>query len=173
MVKSFNYVLLFGGLILIMLFVGCATVPVPILSPMQIRQITTRSIDGSYKDVFKATLTVLQDQGYIIKNTDMNSGLITASVDRATSAGSRFWQIMALGYAYDEGSAVEVSCVLDEANEKTIELRINIQEVKYGQTSRLSGTTEQETKTIYDEKIYQSLFNEIQTEVKRREAIGR
>lgn len=38
--------------------------------------------------------------------------------------------------------------------------------------SKWSGESKQEISRIYDETIYQNLFNEIQIKVKRREAIG-
>ena len=138
---------------------------------MQIRQLTTKTMEGIYENVFKATITVLQDQGYIIKNTDMNSGLIVANVDRATSGGSQFTQALFGGYVSDKGTMVEVSCMVNKINDTTQELRINIQETKYGQSSKWSGTGTQDVRRIYDEKVYQGLFNQIITEVKRREAM--
>lgn len=155
---------------LILFFFGCQTGPQ--LSPMQIRQLTTRTIEGSYENVYRATLTVLQDQGYILKSTDMNSGLIVATVDRATSGGSQFMQGLFSGYVSDKGTMVEISCMVNKLNETSNDLRINIQETKYGQSSQWSGTGTQDVKRIYDEKVYQGLFNQILTEVKRREAIN-
>ncbi|MGB9765839.1 MAG: hypothetical protein ACPLZD_10880 [Candidatus Saccharicenans sp.] len=80
------------------LIISEACTPEPKLSPMQIRQITTKLFDSDYETVFRACLTVFQDQGYIIKNTDMDSGLIVASIDKETSAGSQGFQRLLLGY---------------------------------------------------------------------------
>lgn len=140
------------------------------LSPMQIRQITTKMFDCRYETAYRASLTVLQDQGYIIKNTDMDSGLIVANVDRSTKTGNQVLQILLVGYAYDKGTEVEVSCIVNELNEFTSEIRINIQEVNYGRSSWLSGTSKQDSKQIYNPEIFQSLFNDINVEIKRREA---
>ena len=160
----------FYFIIIILFGVSCA--PTVQLSPMQVRQITTRLIEGSYENIFRATLTVLQDQGYVIKNTDMNSGLIVGNVDRAADGGSQFVQALFLGYVSDKGTEVEASCMVNKINDTSSEVRINIQEVKYGQASKWSGTSKQNSKQIYDEKIYQELFNQITVEVKRREAMG-
>lgn len=158
------------SLILILFFViGCA--PVPKLSPMQIRQITTRLVDGTYENVYRACLTVFQDQGYIIKQTDMDAGLIVANVDRASSSGSQVAQALFLGYVANKGTEVEVSCMVNMISTASSEVRISIQESQYGQASVWTGTSKQDTKTIYDVKTYDSLFNQIQLEVKRREAI--
>jgi hypothetical protein len=139
---------------------------------MQIRQITTKMMTGSYENVYRACLTVFQDQGYIIKQTDMDAGLIVANVDRSTSGGSQLAQALFFGYVADKGSEVEVSCMVNKLSETNSEVRINIQEVRYGQSSVWSGTGKQKSKTIYDTKLYNNLFNQIQVEVKRREAIN-
>jgi hypothetical protein len=141
------------------------------LSPMQKRQITTRLFEGNYENAFRASITVLQDQGYVIKNTDMASGLILATVDRQTATVNQVAQILLLGFAFDKGTEVEVSCVVNRLNEFSSEIRINIQEVKYGQSSWLSGTSKQNSKQVYDPRLYQNIFNEISLEIKRREAL--
>ena len=150
----------------------CSCAVGPQLSPMQIRQITTRLINGSYEDTYRASLTVLQDQGYIIKNTDMASGLIVANVDRSTDAGSQLVQALFLGYISDKGSEIEVSCMVNKLSNTDSEIRLNIQETNYGQASRLSGTSKQNVKHIYDQELYAKIFNEIELEVKRRQAIS-
>jgi len=150
---------------------GLACTPTVQLSPMQKRMITTKRFECNYENAFRACLTVLQDQGYIIKNTDMDSGLIVANVDRQTSAGSQVAQVLFLGYAFDKGTEVEVSCVVNKLSESSQDIRLNIQEVKYGQSSWLSGTSKNSSKQILEPRIYQSLFNEIVVEVKRREAL--
>jgi hypothetical protein len=137
---------------------------------MQRRQLTTRSFESSFENAFRATLTILQDQGYIIKNTDMDSGLIVANVDRKTATGLQLLQHLFVGFAWDKGTEVEVSCVVNKINERTNETRINIQEVKYGESSWFSGTSKQSSKQIYEPSLYQRLFNEITIEIKRREA---
>jgi hypothetical protein len=148
------------------LIAGCATTPK--LSPMQIRELTTRQMDGSYENIYRACITVFQDQGYIIKNTDMDSGLIVANVDRETSMGSQVFQVLWAGFVWDKGTQVEVSAMVNLVSESASEVRVNIQEVNYGQYGGKNRIRQ-----IYDEKLYYNLFNEIVTEVKRREAMGR
>lgn len=163
MKNTFTYLSVF---FLITILVGCASGPQ--LSQMQIRQITTKMIEGSYENVFRATMTILQDQGYVIKNTDMNSGLIVANIDRETSGGSQFMQALFLGRITDKNTVIEVSATVNKLNEENQELRLNLQETNY------SGSgAKQNIKQIYDEKVYQNLFNEITLEVKRREAMNK
>lgn len=155
--------------IAVILLTSCRTEPQ--LSPMQKRQLTTKMFRCNYENAYRATLTVLQDQGYVVKNTDMDSGLIVANVDRATSDGSKVAQALLFGYVPDKGTEVEVSCLVNKLSNTSSEVRINIQEVKYGQSSFFSGTGKQNSKQIYKPQLYYSLFNEILIEIKRREAM--
>lgn len=153
-------------LLLSLLIIGCAAVPQ--LSPMQLRQLTTRTIESSYEHVFRATMTVLQDNSYVIKMTDMNSGLIVANIDRETSGASQFFQAALLGRITDKNTVIEVSATVNKLNEKSQELRINIQETNF------SGSGGKNTiKQITQDDVYQKLFNDITVEVKRREAMGK
>lgn len=156
-------------LCLFFLFNKCSVEPQ--LSPMQKRQMTTRLVECSYENAYRATLTIIQDQGFIIKNTDMESGLIVAYVDRETSIGSQIAQALLFGFVSHKGTDIEVSCVVNRLNSKASEIRINIQEVEYGQNSFLSGTSKQGGKQIYKPELYYNLFNEIIVEIKRREAM--
>ena len=153
-----------------LLFISCAVAPQ--LSPMQQREITTHVIGGSYEDTYRAALTVLQDQGYVIKNTDMQSGLIVANTDRAAEIGSQLAQALFFGYVVNKGSEVEVSCLVNKILEDRTELRMNIQEVVYGQSSAWSGSSKQNSKQILDPEIYRNLFSQIEIEVQRRRAIA-
>lgn len=145
---------------------GCASKAS--ISPMQKRQITTKQVDGAYETVYRATMTVLQDQGYVVKNTDMAAGLIVANLDRETSKGNQFWQAFWLGGIYNKGTFVEITMTIDRINETLQELRISLAETRYNQ---YGGKTD--IKNIADPKIYDELANQIRVETKRREALGR
>ncbi|HKI79366.1 MAG TPA: hypothetical protein VKA26_12550 [Ignavibacteriaceae bacterium] len=158
-------ILITTSLFLTLFVVGCATGPQ--LSQMQKRQMTTKMIEGSYEDAFRATMTILQDQGYVIKQTDMNSGLIVANVDRESSKGSQFLSALFTGAVSHKNTIIEVSATINKLNETSQEIRLNIQETEY---SGNGGKTD--INQIYDPKVYENLFNQIVLEVKRREAIN-
>ena len=149
--------------------VGCAVQPQ--LSPLQKREITTKLFDSGYENTYRSILTVLQDQGYIIKNTDMNTGLINANIDREAAGGEQFAQALLLGYVANKGSEIDASFMVNKISNTNTEVRINLQESKYGQTSQWSSSGKQSVKQILDPGIYNQLFNEIRTEIKRREAM--
>ncbi len=150
----------------LVVFSGCATAPK--LSPMQIRSMTTKAVEGSYDTVFRATLTVLQDQGYIIKNTDMNSGLIVANVDRESPMGSQILQAAFYGSVYNKGTLIEVSAMINKNSETSSDIRLNIQETTYSQWGG-----KQNIRQIYEPEVYNNLFNEIVVEAQRRQAINK
>lgn len=165
-VKMFRKLYVITIIFTIAVFMGCQMAPQ--LSPMQKRQITTRLIEGGYENSFRATLTVLQDQGYVIKNTDMNSGLIVANIDKETSKLSQFFQAIGTGEIYDKGTVVEVSVMVNKIAETQTEIRVNIQETRYS-----ASGGKQNIKQIWDLDVYKRIFDEVVVEVKRREAIGR
>ena len=156
--------------ILMVFIVGCAIQPE--LSPMQKREITTRVFDSGYETTYRSIMTILQDQGYIIKNTDMNTGLINANIDREAGFGSQITQGLLLGYVVDKGSAIDASFMVNRINETKTEVRLNIQEASYGQSSKFSSTSQQSVRQILNPEIYNKLFNDIRTEIKRREAMN-
>jgi len=147
---------------------GCATTPQ--MTSMQKRQLTTRNVESSYENAFKATMTVLQDNDYIVKDTDMASGLIVAEVNRESSGISQFFQAMGSshGEIANKGTVIECSATVGKLNDKNSEVRLLIQEKVYSNTG---GTTS--VKQIMDEKVYSALLNGIIVEAKRREALGR
>ncbi len=139
----------------------------PKLSPMQKRQITTRVLEGTYNNAFGATMTVLQDHEYVIKQATKETGLITAEVSR----DSGFWAKMASnnnGISSNAGTQVEVSATFSKLNPSTTEVRLAIQEKVY---NSVGGVTR--SKQILEQEVFQTLFNDIKVEVKRREAFGK
>jgi hypothetical protein len=61
--------------------------------------------------------------------------------------------------------------MVNKLSEKSSKVRINIQEMKYGQSSIFRGTGKQGSKQIYQHEMYRNLFNEILVEIKRKEVL--
>jgi len=67
-------------LISIMLISGCATTGTPPKTQLQIREFQTRTYEtNDVKMVMKALLNVLQDDGFIVKNANVELGLLNAT----------------------------------------------------------------------------------------------
>ena len=160
----------FTLIVVLVIVLGCAVQPQ--LSPAQKRQITSKVYEAEYETTFRAVLTVIQDQGYIIKNTDMNTGLINATIDREEEMGSQVAQALILGYVADKGSNMEASFMVNKINETKTEIRLNLQEAKYGQGNKWQSASHQSVKQILDPGIYTALFNEIEVEINRVKAMN-
>jgi len=83
------------SLFIIILFISaCATAPPsPQKSQLQIREIQTKVFEvNDQKMVMKAMINVLQDDGYIVENANVDLGLITASKETDVESGwSKFF----------------------------------------------------------------------------------
>jgi len=143
-------------------FIGCVTTPA--LSPQQRRSLQVKNFESSYRHVFRAFKTVLQDEGYIIKNQDMNGGLIVAQASRSTSTGSMMLSVMAGSKNYRTGIKYEVSVNLEEIRKNYVETRVIIQKIDaYSQ----GGSTGRE---IIDPSLYRNIYSKVIVEVERRKA---
>ncbi|CAL7906538.1 hypothetical protein [Fusobacterium necrophorum] len=160
-----------GFLVALCVFMlGCSSTT-PQLSQMQIREITTKEIEADFKTTFKATMSVLQDQDYIIENTDFDSGLIVAEkeANKETTAGDVL-MVLFVDMRHRRSGKVRVSATVTEVTKETTKLRINIQEKSITKGTFNSGS--EDIINIQDKKIYDTLFNQISTEVERIKAIN-
>ncbi len=163
--KRVSVLFLTVGIIGIGLLGGCIAVQEQ-MSPMQKRQVTSRVFDGKYEDIFRAVMTVLQDNEYIIKDASMDTGLITAEVTRESSSQSQFFQsFFNKGVVMNKASKVELSAVVSKLNAQSSEVRMTIQEKVFDNYGRNVQTVQ-----LYDEQVYTTFYNDIRTEIKRREA---
>lgn len=167
MMKNRSHSLITALVALFSLCLGaCATVPP--LSPQQRRSMQTRTFDDtSYENVFRSFKTVIQDDGYIIKNQDLQGGLIVATIEKTAAFAEMPIFIAKSSEPYKTSDGYEVSINLEKLGEKVVESRITIQ-----QTSQYSqgGKTGKE---ILDEKLYKALYDRVKLEVERRKAQGK
>lgn len=145
------------------------------LSPMQRRQVTTRVVHGAYEDVYRATLTVIQDEGYQIERTDLDTGLLRATrVKQATSGGG--------GAAL--GIALLAATILLDADQDDVGGREGapgrpVEDLSFVVVAVDDDRTEvrallvKNDGNVYDPAFYQDLFGQISVEVERREALAR
>ncbi len=156
----------------LLFMMGCAsTPPQPTLSPMQIRQMSTKEFNGNYKQVMKSTIVVLQDQGYIIQNTDFNTGLIFAEKDVEKEATSQeAWDRILIGHAakVTKGAKIKVTATVDERSSVVSEVRFNAQQVDI--KGNTFGDSMGSPVAIQDPIVYKSLFDQITVELERTKA---
>ena len=148
---------------------GCSS-STPQLSQMQIREMSTKEIQADFGTTFRATMAVLQDQDYIIENTDINSGLIVAEkeVNKDYSAGYVLMKIF-IDMRYNKTGKIKISATVSSVNNNITKLRLSIREQNISRGT--FGTTKETTTNVQEKKIYEILFNQISTEVERMKAM--
>lgn len=160
-----NTVILLSLTCSIFFFQSCETTQP--LSPMQKRQITTKLIEGSYSNIFSAVLSVLQDHGYVIKQTVKDTGLISGTINRESDFFVRvFTRNNEL--IRNSNTLIEVSVIVDRISFEASEIRISIEEKIMNNRAGVESA-----RRIYKPELLSQLFNEISIEVKRREAFGK
>ena len=147
---------------LLLSMAGCVTTPQ--LSPQQRRSLQVRNFESTYNHVFRAFKTVLQDEGYIIKNQDMQGGLIVAHNSKPTGGGMAVLAALGGNENYHTGTTYEVSVNLEAIRKKYTESRVIIQKVaSYSQ----GGSRGRE---IIDPALYRNIYAKVIVEIERRKA---
>jgi hypothetical protein len=143
---------------------GCTAAPT--VAPLERSQMRTATIDADYDTTFRSLMTTLEDQGYTIENTDMQSGLIKASVSKdATSGFQKFMGSTGV-------DTYEVSSTVTKINATTTKVRINIREKTDISTATGYGSNESKTANeIDDPMVYKNLFDELKTDIARAKAM--
>ena len=149
------------SLILMLFFIGCATTGPPPQTQLQIREFQTRTYDtNDVKMVMKAMLNVLQDDGYIVKNANVELGLFNATkeVDITNK-----WEVLGAFIAATQGYQSRF------AKNRIIEATGNVSE--FGKQCRVrmnfllkdfdnAGGVRQ-VGQIEDERYYQEFFSKL------------
>lgn len=149
------YLFIFG-----LIIIGCTTTtPTPTKTQLEIREFQTREYDtNDVKMVMKSLLNVLQDDGYIVKNANVELGLLSATKEiDVESKGQAFLLVLLAGKdaRWRKNSIIECSGNVTEMG-KVCKVRVNFQ-VK---TMDNVGAV-REVKTIDDALFYQTFFAKV------------
>ena len=128
----------------ILVLAGCATT----LSPLQRRNIEAKDLKGSFDDAYKSTLQVLQDYGYIIKNSDYQSGVI-----QGETGTQQVWFNLV---------SYEITATIEQFGKDTVKERISL--VKIIKNTSQYGTQES-SRIVTDAELFQKLYDDIQKEM--------
>lgn len=118
------------------------------LSTLQRRSIESKNLTGKFDNAYKATLQVFQDHGYIIKNSDYQSGVI-----RGETGIKQIWFSMV---------SFEITATIEQFGGNTVKERISL--VKKVKSSSQYGTQEN-SQVIDNPELFQQLYDEIQKEM--------
>lgn len=151
---------LFVGLALLVPLSACRTrAPQPQATQLQIREFQTRTYaTKDTKMVMKAVLNVLQDDGFIAKNADVDLGLITATkeidVQDDTEAA---WNTLLRGKEarWKKNTIIECSANISDFGDET-RVRVNFQAKMMNNRGEVM-TVENVTDAAY----YQTFFSKV------------
>ena len=125
---------------------GCVTTQ----TALQRRTYEAKELEGTIEDAFKATLQVLQDHGYIIKNTDRAGGVIQGE----TGIKKEFWT--------GDMTNMEITATLEQFGANTVKERLSL--ISKVKNSTGYGTKEN-SEIIDDPEMFQKMYDEIQKEM--------
>lgn len=154
--------------LLMLLFVtGCKEQ----LSQAQLREMQTKVIKTDLKTAFLAARSVFIDRGYTVKESELESGFIQAETGEKPQTGC-------LGLPMsDMSEQYSLNCNVESYSSNSVKMRINLQQnttqtnTSGGYYGLFSSTYQtKDSNVITDPKIYEALFDEIQTEITRRKA---
>ena len=140
------------------------------LTPSEMKIMTTRQFDSDYNMVFVSAISLLQSEGFLVSNTDKETGLINAS--RQIENKNAAWNRLLWGTA-QEASTAEVGFFIQAMNNSLTEVKLTIYEGSINSSIGSSGEESRTTKNslVQDAEIYNTWFNNLRAEIERRRAL--
>ncbi|MDF2549405.1 MAG: hypothetical protein K0S07_472 [Chlamydiales bacterium] len=141
--------------------VGCAPHDdsEPVLSQMELRQIQTKSFNSvDMKNVMKVMLSVLQDDGYIVKNANLDLGLISATKEMSVeSRKEKTLSLMVNGEQarWKKNAQIEVSATVNSFG-SDVKVRVNFQKKVIDNIGAPVSVDQ-----VLDPEMYLDFFNKV------------
>jgi hypothetical protein len=131
----------------------------PAMTQLQIREIQTRSFASKdAKSVLKEMINVLQDDAFIVKQANLDLGLLSGEKDVDIENGwHRFFSVLAAGQnaAWNKNALIEVSANVTQFGEDT-KVRVNFQRKLFDNFGRVVKVIQ-----IYEQEYYQDFFSKV------------
>lgn len=138
-------------LLLSLVITGCETVPESTKTPLQLQSIQSKEFDTTKKVAFAATLSVLQDLGYIVDSASFETGLITAK----SPTKNKFVPFVGQKMSY-----VKTTAFVEEINSGRTKIRTNF--VNSVSTSSGYGMKTENEVPLETPDTYQDFFTKVQ-----------
>ena len=148
------------SLISFLFLAGCVTTGAgPQKTQLQIREFQTRSYETKdTKMVMKSLLNVLQDDGFIVKNANVELGLLTATKEvDVENKGEAFLMAFLAGRdaRWKKNSVIECSANVSEFGTQT-RVRVNFQLKVMNNRNEVMGVQQ-----VEDPNYYQEFFSKV------------
>lgn len=141
------------------------------LAPAEKTQMRTKTYESDYETAYRATMSVLENQGYTIDNTDMASGLIRANIAKDEySKGNKIASALFLGVNKSGIKTYDLSSTVTKISNSSTKVRVNVS-LKTERKANLSSSSSSEE--VNNPEIYNVLLNEIQLEIARMQAMNK
>lgn len=127
---------------------GCVPVQQTQLTPLAVQSLQTGTYDGvSKRDLFNASVTTLQDLGYIVDSADFDTGFVTAH-NLTPFSDRRFGD-------------TRITLFVTETSDEDSRVRINIEKSREIATFNRAQPTQVVYSAVLEPDIYQTLFSRI------------
>jgi len=150
-----------AGMVAILALAGCVE-PV-VYTPEQRREMETRVFDGTKDLVLRATISVLQDRGYIVGSTDYQMGVVRAESGPKTDffGETRNHVAVATVEEYGAGKARERITFVREGSRVTRDFFSGMRRV------------ESDTAIISNPEVLRQIYDEIDRELFKRKELDK
>ena len=142
---------IFVILLLSLVITGCETIPQSTKTPLELQSIQSKEFETTKKIAFAATLSVLQDLGYIVDSASFETGLITAK----SPTKNKF-----VPFVGQKMSLVKTTAFVEEINSGRTKIRTNF--VNSVSTSSGYGIKTENEVPLETPDTYQDFFAKVQ-----------
>ena len=137
-------------LLLSLVITGCQTAPVSTKTPLELQAIQSKEFETTKKVAFAASLSVLQDLGYISDSASFETGLITAKSPMKNKFVPFVGKVM---------TTMKVNVFVEEITAGRTKVRINFLDSRYVQNGY--GRQEEE-RPVETPEMYQDFYSKVQ-----------
>ena len=132
--------------------IGCAAPPKVLQSQMEIQAYQSKEFEATKRQVFDATLSVLQDTGFIIESADYDSGFLTGK-GQNDSRFNLWWGT--------RNKSVAMTAFVEQRTSLISRVRVNIIETDQRKSVWNPAQDVIDQEGVRDPKVYQKLFEKI------------
>lgn len=156
-----------GVVLFALLLTGCGGIPEDALrlttQSLELRQMQQKEYSSiTEEEALIAASNVLQDIGYIIKDSEPNLGWILADKDRDATDSGQLAGAIAMAILFgadvpvDSKQKIKASIITRKRDKNKMSIRVSFQRVVWDTRNRISRQ-----ETIKDKEIYKDFFNKL------------
>ena len=156
-------ILFYSSVLITTVLASCSTTKQ--LSPNEMKSMTTKQFEADYDVTFRAAISLLQSEGFLVESSNKETGLINANK-----------RIEQKKFGYQEAASMSKLMVyIDAINNTLTEVKLTIYEGSHTKESVWASSygnqrTKDKEAMVQDAAIYGAWFNNLRAEIERRKA---